>query len=223
MSLAAITCAGFVSGPHGKRRDSIGAMSEEHSDEALIAAFLEARDERAFAELFDRHKNPLYRYLLHLAYAREDAAEITQLAWLKVLDGFAKGAYSAREGASFKSWLYAVANNCRIDFYRSRNLRLVKDDHVSLDEESESSAPIAIASGADPADSLEREQFRAAYFKALGELPENQRRAYLLKEDGDLSVDEIAATMKVNFETAKSYLRYAREKLREKLRDWHEA
>lgn len=222
MSLTAIARSEFVLGVHGKRRDSIGAMSESSTDEALIAAFLEARDERAFAELFARHKNPLYRYMLHLAYARDDAAEITQLAWMKVLDGFSKGTYSARDGASFKSWLYAVANNCRIDFYRSRNLRLVKDDHVSLDKESESSASMEIASGDNPADSLERGQFRAAYFKALNELPENQRRAYLLKEDGDLSVDEIATAMSVGFETAKNYLRLAREKLREKLRDWHE-
>lgn len=223
MLSGAVSMPAFPGAARGRRRDSIAAMPEQRADNELIAAFLEQRDERAFAELFTRYKNPLYRYLLHLAYAREDAAEITQLAWMKVLDAFAKGGYSARDGASFKTWLYTVANNCRIDFYRSRNLRMVKDEHVSLDDEDEADAPALALADGDPADDHERSQFRAAYFKALAELPDNQRRAYLLKEDGDLSVDEIAAAMKVNFETAKSYLRYAREKLRDKLRDWHEA
>ena len=46
------------------------------------------------------------------------------------------------------------------------------------------------------------------------ELPEEQRDAFLLREEGGLSVDEIAAVTGCNRETAKSRLRYAVNKLR---------
>ncbi|MEK7733822.1 MAG: sigma factor-like helix-turn-helix DNA-binding protein, partial [Pseudomonadota bacterium] len=49
----------------------------------------------------------------------------------------------------------------------------------------------------------------------LAELPEAQREAFLLREEGDLSVEEIAAATGVNAETAKSRLRYAVAKLRQ--------
>ena len=49
---------------------------------------------------------------------------------------------------------------------------------------------------------------------ALAELPPAQREAFLLQQEGDLSVEEIARATGVNRETAKSRLRYALAKLR---------
>jgi RNA polymerase sigma-70 factor (ECF subfamily) len=57
---------------------------------------------------------------------------------------------------------------------------------------------------------------------ALGELPPEQREAFLLHEEGGLSVGEIAEVTKVGAETAKSRLRYALAKLRQALGDLHE-
>jgi RNA polymerase sigma-70 factor (ECF subfamily) len=50
--------------------------------------------------------------------------------------------------------------------------------------------------------------------KLIEALPEAQREAFLLSEEGDLSLKEIAHIMGVNAETAKSRLRYAIAKLR---------
>ncbi|HET9702343.1 MAG TPA: sigma-70 family RNA polymerase sigma factor, partial [Burkholderiales bacterium] len=54
---------------------------------------------------------------------------------------------------------------------------------------------------------------------ALEALPEAQREAFLLHEEGGLSVEEIAAATGVGFETAKSRLRYAVARLRQALGD----
>ncbi len=56
--------------------------------------------------------------------------------------------------------------------------------------------------------------------QAIAELPSEQRDAFLLQIEGDLSVEEIAAITRSSFETTKSRLRYARTKLRELLREY---
>jgi RNA polymerase sigma-70 factor (ECF subfamily) len=52
---------------------------------------------------------------------------------------------------------------------------------------------------------------------AVAQLPPEQRSAFLLQAEGDLSVEEIAAATGSSFETVKSRLRYARTKLRQLL------
>ena len=66
-----------------------------------------------------------------------------------------------------------------------------------------------------------REQAKAL-LDAIDQLPEDQREAFLLQAEGDMSVEEIAAAIGVTFETAKSRLRYARNKLKTLLADFAE-
>jgi len=58
----------------------------------------------------------------------------------------------------------------------------------------------------------------AVMLELIQVLPEEQREAFLLKEEAGLSLDEIADITNVNRETAKSRLRYAIRRLREGLR-----
>lgn len=67
-----------------------------------------------------------------------------------------------------------------------------------------------------------REQAKAL-LDAVEKLPADQREAFLLQAEGDMSVEDIAAATGVSFETAKSRLRYARNKLKELLADFAEA
>ena len=60
----------------------------------------------------------------------------------------------------------------------------------------------------------ERSLARERLGRALADLPEEQRDAFLLREEGGLSVDDIALVTGCNRETAKSRLRYAVAKLR---------
>ena len=71
--------------------------------------------------------------------------------------------------------------------------------------------PFAVAVAPDQAGALAR---------AFEELPGEQRDAFLLQAEGELSVEEIAAITDSSFETAKSRLRYARAKLRELLKEY---
>ena len=64
---------------------------------------------------------------------------------------------------------------------------------------------------------IDRKRAAERLLAALSELPEAQREAFLLQQEGDLSVEEIGAVTGVSRETAKSRLRYALAKLRASL------
>jgi RNA polymerase sigma-70 factor (ECF subfamily) len=62
-------------------------------------------------------------------------------------------------------------------------------------------------------------QIMERFRHALAALPAEQKEAFLLREEGGLSLNEIAVTTGVSAETAKSRLRYAVSKLRQILSD----
>jgi len=176
------------------------AMAHTPEDSALMLRYGEG-DVQAFEILYRRHNDAIYRYLLRLSGHRDSADDIFQDVWGKII----KARESYRPTAKFTTFLYRVAHNCFIDHIR-RNKR--HSTNTVLEPELHS----------DPGESLEtateRSLARERLEIALTTLPEEQRDAFLLREEGGLSVDQIAAVTGCNRETAKSRLRYAVAKLR---------
>jgi RNA polymerase sigma-70 factor (ECF subfamily) len=176
------------------------AMDHMPDDSALMLRYQDG-DVAAFEVLYRRHKDPILRYLLRRCGNRDTAEDIFQEVWGKIV----KARSSYRPTAKFTTFLYRVAHNCFVDHVR-RNNRHTKES--TLDPESHS----------DPGESLEmvteRSLARERLESALLALPDEQRDAFLLREEGGLSVEQIAAVTDCNRETAKSRLRYAVNKLR---------
>jgi RNA polymerase sigma-70 factor (ECF subfamily) len=178
-------------------------MSEEAPDEELMLAY-GAGDAGAFEHLYRRHKGPLYRFVLH----RTDSNHVDELfqdIWMKVIN--AREDY--RHSAGFRTWLYRIARNRIIDHYRRSSIRAVNDNTpVEAIADNSSHSPDAHA------DIMNRHQL---LLDALKKLPDEQREAFLLHEEAGLAVHEIAATTGISYEAAKSRLRYAVSKLRERV------
>ena len=164
-----------------------------------------AGDAEAFDILYQRHKAPLYRFVLRQS-SQEAVDELFQDIWLKVIN--ARHDYQVK--ASFKTWLYHLARNRVIDLYRRNSIRPVDNN---LDE-LETAVNTSIA---PPEKHLQAQSQHEALLDAIAELPPDQKEAFLLREEAGLSVEQIAQTCGTNFETAKSRLRYAMDKLRHKL------
>lgn len=176
------------------------AMERVPDDSALMKRY-RAGDSRAFEMLYRRHNDALYRYLLRLCYDRDIAQDLFQDAWAKIV----KARDSYRPSAGFRTFLFHVAHNCFIDYLR-RNRR--HQAEVRLDPDMHPDT------GNDPEQNTEQGLARRRLKKALEALPQEQREAFLLHQEGHLSVAQIAAVTEVNKETAKSRLRYAVRKLR---------
>ena len=178
-------------------------MSGNPDDSALMLRYADG-DLPAFDELYKRHSDSLYRYLLRLSLNAATADDLFQEAWGKII--------AARENyrptAKFSTFLFRVAHNCFIDHVR-RNKRHRAETNIDPDlSPSDDDGPDYLA---------ERQLARQRLFAALQELPAEQRNTFLLYEEGGLSVDEIAAATDVKRETAKSRLRYAVAKLKRSL------
>jgi RNA polymerase sigma-70 factor (ECF subfamily) len=182
-------------------------MPVEQSDEALMMAYRDG-DARAFELLYARHRGGLYRFVLRQCATRSIADELFQDVWTNVIA--ARGRYVP--SAKFSTFLYQVARNRVIDFYRATGRR--RED-AEEDDPVDPPAPVA----AQPDRMLERRQHASRMLAAIESLPPVQREAFLLHEEGGFTLEEIAQITEVGRETVKSRLRYALARLREQLED----
>lgn len=182
-------------------------QDDPRTDEALMLAYRDG-EAAAFEGLYGRWRVRLYRYLAHQAPTHAD--ELFQDVWMRVV-----GARSNYEvAARFSTWLFRIAHNRLMDHYRSRARTIIE-----LYEDPEDDPPEDPPAPAQdqPQVMLERKELAKAILAALAELPEPQREAFLLAEEGGMGVSEIADATGVGRETAKSRLRYAYDRLRHAL------
>jgi RNA polymerase sigma-70 factor (ECF subfamily) len=182
------------------------------SDEELMLAYA-AGDAAAFDTLYARHKGGVYRYLARQCRQSGIADELFQDVWMNLIRARASYAPTAK----FTTWLYRLAHNRMVDHFRaSGHLTLVSSDDEAH-EEAVMALPAARASEPEPrAQNRELgERLRAA----VSALPPAQREAFLLQQEGEMSLAEIATVTGVGMETVKSRLRYALSKLRAELAD----
>lgn len=177
-----------------------GPMNDSTDDSALMLRYRDG-DLEAFDVLYRRHNQALYRYLLRLCMNRDAAEDIYQDVWKKIISS--RSRYQAT--AKFNTFLYRVAHNSFIDHAR-RNKRYSSADDYDPDRN------VNEAEGPD----IEAEKLllRRRLDRALASLPDEQRDAFLLHEEGGLGLDAIALISGVSRETVKSRLRYANGKLR---------
>jgi len=190
----------------------------EPTDDALMSAYAQG-DASAFERLYARHQAGLYRFirrLLSTALAAQ-TDEVFQDTWLKVVNARQQW---APQGASFRTWLFTLANHRVIDIWRrsGREVSMSTDDDSPWEPDAGGAAwqqwPMP-ASASPHSDDLAF--WRRAGERLLGcleELPLAQRSTFLLHHDDELPLAEVARTLEVGFETAKTRLRYAMSKLR---------
>jgi RNA polymerase sigma factor (sigma-70 family) len=135
-------------------------------------------------ELYRQYGKQIYAYCLHQLRSREEAEDAVQTTFLNAFRGLQRGTTTRYEQA----WLYKIAQNVCIARRSSsgRRLKLEAPDDFEILQE-------VVPSGAAPAegDTLELMGLDAA----LDSMPENQRRAILLREWQGLSYREIASEL----------------------------
>ncbi|HEY6620827.1 MAG TPA: RNA polymerase sigma factor [Steroidobacteraceae bacterium] len=185
----------------------------QETDENLMVRFGRG-DAAAFEFLYRRHESRVFRYLQRSVKSEATANDLMQEVWFAVV----RGAANYQPTAKFTTWLFTIAHNRTIDMIRA-NRRLQSLD-AGDDADPEASRPLerlAIEAKLEPLAQVQSQDEAAALLNAIEQLPAEQRAAFLLQAEGDLSVEEIADVTGSNFETVKSRLRYARAKLRQLL------
>lgn len=188
----------------------------DESDESLMLRYA-AGDIAAFDALYARHELGVWRYVFRSVRVQAVADDLLQDVWFAV----ARSAPGYTVSARFKTWLFTMAHNRLVDYFRTARHHVSIDG--STDEDGEGGGigdTLAADSGFGPLRRLESSEQAAALIAAVERLPREQREAFLLQAEAGLSVEDIAAATGVNFETAKSRLRYARNSLRQQLQEF---
>lgn len=176
---------------------------------------LRDRDERAFRELLELHRDRVYNITFRMLGNRAEAEDVAQEVFIsvfKTIDQF-------REESKFSTWLYRVAvNHCknRIKYLARRHDR----DRDELDETShQANGAIAGAPvrAAQPDRALEGAQMERLLQEAIGNLDDDHRVVVVLRDVEDLSIEEICDITGLPDGTVKSRLHRARLALRKKL------
>ena len=182
----------------------------EATDEQLMLAYA-AGDAAAFETLYARHKGRLYRFVLRGIRERGIAEELFQEIWVRVIEARQRYAPQAR----FTTWLYTIAHHRMVDHWRKRGLNVVP---LARDDSDDPARPEPAAEAArEPQRQAETNEQLERLGRALQVLPPAQREAFLMREEGGLTLAEIATATGSNEEAVKSRLRYAVAKLREAL------
>jgi len=183
------------------------------NDEALMLSY-KAGTAAAFDVLYARHKGGLYRYVLRQLNNRPEISnEIFQDVWMNLI----KARINYQPSAKFSTWLYRLAHNRLVDYWRSEKHKRLQLSLAEVSDETDSaiqkSDVMISASCNEPQNTFQQKQAQQQIKQAIAQLPEEQRSAILLKEDAGLSLAQIAEVTGVNRETVKSRLRYGIKRL----------
>ena len=170
------------------------------TDEDLLLAVRDGHSD-SLGVLVARWEVPLLRFVSRLVDRPDDARDVCQETFLRVLDK----AYAFRDGARFSTWMYQIALNlCRDQTRRKRRWGrlLVTPTSTESDTPREHAAPDSLAT--NPAAAFADTERRGAVRRALSGLPREQREVLLLKEYEGLKFREIADVLGVPESTVKS-------------------
>ena len=175
-------------------------------EEKILIKKAQKGDSAAFDELVYANEGLVYNLALRSLNCEEDAKDALQEVFIKAWTGLG----SFRGDSKFSVWLYRICGNVCTDMLRRRR------DSVSLtvDDGEGGETEMEIAdSSPTPHEVLEKKERSAALQKALDSLPEDNRKAILLREAAGMSYDEISAALNIDIGTVKSRIFRARKKL----------
>ena len=176
------------------------SFMREATDEQLMQRYAKG-EAKAFDELYARHRGPLYRYFIRQVNNPATANDLYQGAWEKIIQARQK----YRPTAPFTAWMYSLAHNHLVDYYR----RLRPGDPLETDDLSDNQpGPVQGVIKGEQNDQLR---------SSINALPEEQKNTLLLKLETGLKMEDIARVTGVSRETVKSRLRYAVNKLKRSL------
>ena len=164
-------------------------------------------DREAFTQLIVQYQVPLYNMALRMVSSREDAADISQEAFLRAWEKI-----RTLRDAPFKSWLFQIAVNlCYDHFRRGRRYGAMPDE-----EQGGKIVGLGVAMP-DPQERAEANERNRVVRDSIAALEHDMRTALILRDINGMAYDEIASVLRVPLGTVKSRIARARAQVQEQL------
>lgn len=169
-------------------------------EEQTLVKAAQAGDRQALATLWENITPKLFGYLINVLKHRSLAEDILQTTWLKAIEALPKFQY--RSSTKFNAWLFAIARNeCK------QHWRKDQRDATYINEQTETLEA-----------AIDQTETNLLVEQMLSKLSEDDREIIRLRYIADLSVNDIAAVLDINFVTARVRLHRAINKARANLK-----
>lgn len=196
-------------------------LNENFSDRAkydyvLVKRALDHGDEKAYTEIMERYREPIYYMLYKMINNAMDAEDLTIEAFGKAF----KNLHQYSPSHAFSTWLYKIATNNCIDFIRKKKMKTFSlDAEVGGNGEKDGYKIEPAAQTRSPEGEVINSQKIEAVQKVVQFLKPRYRTLIELRYFKEYSYDEIAQEMQLPLGTVKAQLFRAKELLYEILKD----
>ena len=185
---------------------------EEHTKNKNLIEMLvnKARtgDKDALTELYGVFREKIYRYVFFKCGNHADAEDITNEVFLRMIQSIANFQW---KGIGFSSWLFKIASNLVIDYYRNKSRRNI--------ESIEKRDYIGETNWEQISEFLDNRDLFHAIYKDTDDLTDLQKEVVNLRFIGDLSLKATAEAMSKNVNSVKAIQHAAIKKLKEKVQE----
>lgn len=190
---------------------SLPAKQGQVDDRTLVDK-LKTGDSAAFKHMVTTWQAMVYNTALGIVQKEEDAEDISQEVFVQVF----QSVHTFKGESKFSTWLYRITITKSLDHERKKKRKkrfafitsLFGDDNME---------ELQVPDFNHPGVELDKKEDAAILFKAISELPENQRIAFTLHKVESLSYQEVCDVMQTSISSVESLMHRARINLRKKL------
>jgi RNA polymerase sigma factor (sigma-70 family) len=184
--------------------------SEDDADDLRLMQLVGRGDTEAFEELIKKHQALVAGTVARMLGSNSDVEDIAQQVFIRVW----KSARRYVPRAKFTTWLLKITRNLVFNELRRTKRRA----HVPLQPEAGAEdPPLKDEMNLTPDASLLEAELQRTIEEAIGQLPETQRMALVLRRYEQLSYEQIADVLDLSVPAVKSVLFRARSELRSRL------
>lgn len=186
------------------------------SDDSNYIGGIISNDSKTCTAFVKQYSSKVYNTCLGILQNKEDAEEVTQDVFLKVIDAI----HTFDGSSSLSTWIYRIAVNKSLDFLRSKKRKSYWSKFVNFFDDGQEISH-NVSDFVHPGVQLEQKENAALLFKAIEKLPERQKVAFILHKLEDLSYQEIADTMEISPSAVDSLLSRAKTNLKQQLKSFY--
>jgi RNA polymerase sigma-70 factor (ECF subfamily) len=181
--------------------------TQKHEDDLIIIRSVLSGDSSQFALLWQKYNKQIYANVLKIVRSIDDADDIVQDTFLKAFNAL----HSYNQTFPFPAWLYKIASNTCIDYFRRKRIRPISIENINreggdiYDIIPDKSIPID--------DNIINNETKEELLKAVEQLPLRYKQCIQLRHFEELSYEEISLKMNLPLGTVKITLFRARKML----------
>ncbi len=185
-------------------------------EDTYLLEQIRLNNHKAFQDMVMKYQGLVINTCYGFLHNKSDAQDIAQEVFIEVFRSISK----FRNESKLSTWLYRISVNKSLNFIRD-NKKNSWFQSLDLLFEKEKSSKEKFPDSENPQEIMEKEEKSQTVYKAIDELPQNQKIAFTLYKFENLSYKEIAEVMDISISSIESLLFRAKKNLQVKLINYY--